>query len=144
MRDPQKPSNTNGSLSQLEEALVQTILNASGDELRAEIKENGEDPEKYIELIESALADAKSKCARRRLDKARAQAAAFKAQKYGDIVSFDKSAAKARPGITDTCPSVETMLAARKGKQLSKRDEDALSRARIKLQKLESKSHEDN
>lgn len=144
MRDPQKPSNTNDSLSQLKEALVQTILNASGDELRAEIKENGEDPEKYIELIESVLADAKSKCARMRLDEAKAQAAAFKAQKHGDVVSFDKSAAKAQPGIIDTRPSVETMLAARKGKQLSKRDEDALSRARIKLQKLESKSHEDN
>lgn len=144
MRDPQKPSNTNDSLSQLEEALAQTILNASGDELRAEIKENGEDPDKCIELMETVIADAKRKCGRKRLDKAKEQAAAFKAQKYGDVVSFDKSAAKAHAGIIDTCLSVETMLAARKGKQLSKRDEEALSRARIKLQKLESNSHEDN
>ena len=143
MNDSQKSSNTEKHrLRQIEDALIQNVLDTSGDELRAEIKEANEDPNKYIVLITSVIADAQDKCAKQRLELAKVQAAAFKTQKKADIVSFNKSRLKTELETSSAIPATAIMLAARKGKQLSERDEDALLRARAKLQKLETDNND--
>jgi hypothetical protein len=132
MNDLKKVTNRD-ELRRIEDAWVRNTLEASGEELRAEIKEGGDDPDTYVALAEAMLADAREHCGRERLERARAEATAFRAREHRIDVTFKT---EIEAGKAD--PSTPMMLAARKGEMLSERDEEALLRARAKLKRLES------
>jgi hypothetical protein len=125
-------------LRHIEDALIQSVLEASGDELRAEIKEVGDDPSAYIALADSIMDKARGECSKYLLDRAKAQASAFKSAQIAGAVPFNRDKLIAKLKAEETSNPPEMMLAARKGKKLSSRDEDAVLRARARLYALEN------
>lgn len=134
MTDSKKPTSRE-ELERIEDAWVENILNTSGDDLRIEITQDGDDPNAYVALADAMLASALEKCSRERLSRAKAEAAAFRTKKAQTVVPFSRESAT----IESTSDHPEPlMMAARKGKQLSRRDEDAVSRAKARLRQLEA------
>ena len=137
MTPPKKPSNED-ELRRIEDLLVQSILAASPADLRAELAEAGDDPDARIADVDMLISEVKAECAKKRLEKARAEAAAFRAARGSKPVDLD--AAKARlqrlknPGVDQASPM---MLAARKGVDLTEGDEDAVLKALADLERLE-------
>lgn len=66
-------------LGNLEDALLENILATSGEDLRAELKEQGEDPDKVIAAVKDTLKAALATAAKSRLVKAKAEVQAFRA-----------------------------------------------------------------
>jgi hypothetical protein len=137
-----KKMNGREELGCLENALIQSILDANGDELRTEIRESGDDPDEYIALANDIISRVQERYAKERLERAKAEAKAFQEEGKRSVISFES--AKGRVGHRSTAnqSSSPLMLAARKGKELSERDQDALLRAQEMLRKLESKDKE--
>lgn len=126
-------------LERIEDALVESILNASGDALRAELAAAGLDPESCIAEVDATIASAKVECARKRLSKARAELAAWrKSGAKANVTALDAARAKfERLRSGDWELSQKMMLAARKGEGLSDSDMMALLEDLAALEKLE-------
>src|SRR4051812_28346842 len=93
MTPPKKPSNED-ELRRIEDALVQSILDASPADLRAELAEAGDDPDARIADVDALISEAKAQFAKKRLEQARTEAAAFRAARGSKPVDLD--AARAR------------------------------------------------
>jgi hypothetical protein len=133
-----KKSQHEWELRQIEDALIDSILDASPDELRAELTEAGEDPDAYIALADQVAKDVRDRCARERLEQAKAAAAAFRAKEEPSLVPFDQSRGKAQlEAMRAKSPAASLMLAARKGEGLSDNDEEALLEALAELEQIE-------
>lgn len=126
-------------LERIEDALVESILNASGEELREELAAAGLDPESCIAEIDATIASAKAECARKRLSQARAELAAWrKGGAKGNVTALDAAREKfARLRSGDPELSQRMMLAARKGEGLSDSDMEALLEDLAALEELE-------
>jgi hypothetical protein len=102
-------------LERIEDALVDSILNASGDELREELAVVGLDPECCIAEVEATIAAAKIEHARERLKGARTELAAWRRRgAQVDVTELDAARAKfdrLRTGDQDL--NQRMMLAAR-------------------------------
>jgi hypothetical protein len=138
MSDTKKPSHTE-ELRRIEDAWIQSVLEASGDDIRGEITEAGGDPYAYVELADRMLADAREQYGRERLEQAKAEVAAFRKRESQRATPLDRTKLNTELDAANDEPTSATMLAARKGKGLSDRDEDVVLRARAKLKRLESK-----
>jgi hypothetical protein len=128
-------------LERIEDALVDSILNASGDALRQELTAAGLDPESCIAEVDAAIAAAKAECARERLKQARAEMAAWrKREPKANVTALDAARAKferLRSGDQDL--KQRLMLAARKGEGLSDGDMESLLEDLAALEELEGK-----
>jgi hypothetical protein len=125
-------------LRQIEDALIDSILDASPEDLRAELMEAGEDPDAYIALADNVAKDVRERCARDKLEQAKAAAAAFRAKEEPSVVPFDRSRGKAQlEAMRAKSPAASMMLAARKGEGLSDNDEEALLEALAELEQIE-------
>src|ERR1700730_2365315 len=115
-------------LERIEDALVDSILNASGDELRDELAAAGLDPDACIVDVEATIVAAKAACTRKRLDKARAELAALRGRASpGSVTALDAARAKSVLVFSgDADLKQRMMLAARKGEGLSDDDLEAL------------------
>jgi hypothetical protein len=134
MSGSKKPTSRE-ELRRIEDAWIQSILETPADEIRAEIKEAGDDPEAYIALADAMLKQAVEHCGRETLERARMELRAFRA-KRPQVVSLEQ--ARAELDAMKREPSSPLMLAARKGRSISERDEQALLRAKAELKRLES------
>lgn len=126
-------------LERIEDALLESILNASGDELQEELTAAGLDPESCIADVEATIAAAKADFARNRLKEAQHELAAWR-QGNAKVNAAALEAARARldrlrSGDLDSEQGI--MLAARKGQGLSESDMDALLEDLAALEELE-------
>lgn len=134
MSNSKKPTDRE-ELERIEDALIRNILEAPADEIRAEIREFGDDPDTCVTLADAMLAQAQEQCGREILERARAEAAAFKARS-AQVISLEQARGELDAMRQDQ--SSPLMLAARKGQRLSERDQEALLRAKEQLKRLES------
>jgi len=132
-------------LERIEDALVDSILNASGDELREELAATGLDLDSSIAEVEATIAAAKAEYTRKRLEEARTELAAWR--KHGakaDVTALDSARAKfVRLHSGDQDLKQRTLLAARKGDGLSDSDMETLLEGLAALDELESRREDD-
>lgn len=126
-------------LERIEDGLLDSLLNASGDELREEIAAAGLDPDSCIADVEATIAAARAESARRRLDGARAELAAWrKRDAKANVAALDAARAKLdRMRAGDQELDRKMMLAARKGEGLSESDMEGLLEDLAALEELE-------
>lgn len=126
-------------LDRIEDALIESILGASETELRTEMTERGEDPDKCILGIEQIIADAKAACGKRRMERAKSELQEWRAGQP-KILNFDREAARARfERLRSQDPELASkmLLAARKGEGLSEKDMQGLLEDIAKLDRLD-------
>jgi len=126
-------------LERIEDAFLDSLLNASGDELREEITAAGIDPDSCIAEVDATIAAAKAEYARNRLEEARAELAAWrKRDAKANGTALDAARAKLdRIRSGDPELDKKMMLAARKGEGLSDSDMEGLLEDLAALEELE-------
>jgi hypothetical protein len=140
-----KKTDAQNELFRIEEALVQSILDASESELREEIAAAGQDPDKCIAEFDALVDRAKAACAKQRLERAKTEVAAWRSGK-GKVVDFDREAVRARfENIRARDPELASkmMMAARKGEGISDRDMEGWLEDLAKLDRLEREEGEE-
>ncbi|WP_338702072.1 hypothetical protein V5279_46015 (plasmid) [Bradyrhizobium sp. 26S5] len=138
MSTPHKPT-AHEELERIEDGLVDSILNASGDELRKEIAAAGGHPDAMVARIDSALASARAASARARLERARAELTAWR-DNGSNVSTLEREAARKRLGHLQSGggdPDKKFMMAARKGQGLSDQDIEGLIEDMVELERLE-------
>jgi hypothetical protein len=126
-------------LQRIADALDEEILNASPAQLREELASEGLDEAKVIAEMDSILAEAKSSVGKSRLEQAKAAVSARSSQS-SKAPSKDRERVRGklsamRSGAGENVEGM--MLAARKGKKLSERDEDGALDDLAQLEALE-------
>jgi hypothetical protein len=119
-----KKDSVRDELQRIEDALVDAIMNSSEAELREEIKERGEDPDKILAGVDATLVGAKTAAAKRRMERAKSELQEWRAGK-GKIIDFDRAAMLAKfekMRVRDPELASKMMAAARNGEGLSERD----------------------
>jgi hypothetical protein len=126
-------------LDRIEDALIESILGASEAELRKEMAERGEDPDKCLLRIEQIIADAKAACGKRRMEGAKSELQEWRAGQPKTL-KFDRQAARARfEKMRSRDPELASkmLLAARKGEGLSEKDMAGLLDDLARLERLD-------
>jgi hypothetical protein len=125
-------------LERIEDALAESILQAAGRTVREEITAAGGDPDALIARIDAAIASARGKAARARLEGARGELAAWRA-KGGSASAVEREAARARLQRLRSGDAANEgmMMAARKGEGLSEKDAEGLVEDLAELERLE-------
>jgi hypothetical protein len=138
MTTPGKPK-ASEELERIEDALVESLLDAAGEDVRKEIVSSGGDPEAVVAAVDATITSARTKSAQARLDQARAELSAWRS-KSGPASVLERNAALARferlrSGNFD--PDSKMMMAARKGEELSDSDLDGVIEDIAELERLE-------
>jgi hypothetical protein len=124
-------------LARIEDAVVESILQAAGDTVREEITAAGGDPDALIARIDAAIASARGKAARARLEGARGELSAWRA-KGGGTSPLEREAARERfQRLRAGAGDEGMMMAARKGEGLSESDAEGLVEDLAELERLE-------
>lgn len=124
-------------LERIEDALVESVLQAAGGTVREEIITAGGDPDAVIARIDAAIASARGEAARARLEGARGELSAWRA-KGGRISPLEREAARARlQRLRAGAGDAGMMMAARKGEGLSESDAEGLVEDLAELERLE-------
>lgn len=134
-----KKRNAISELACIEDALAESMINATVDELRVEMTEGGDDPDACIAVVDESVGAARASFAKERLARARAELTQWRA-KSGNVGATERESARAKlqqmRGIDRDLDS-KMMLAARKGKGLSDRDLEGLLDDLAELERLE-------
>ena len=138
MTAPGKPK-ASEELERIEDALVESLLDAAGDDVWKEIAASSGDPDALVAAVDAAIASARTKSAQERLERARADLSAWRS-KSGPVSAVERNAAQARferlrTGNVD--PDSKMMMAARKGEGLSESDLEGLIEDMAELERLE-------
>jgi hypothetical protein len=134
-----KKDSVRDELERIEDALVDAIMSSSEAELREEIKERGEDPDKILAGVDATLVGAKAAAAKLRMERAKSELREWRAGK-GNIVGFDRNAMLAKfekMRVRDPELASKMMAAARNGQRLSERDLEGFLADLAKLQRLD-------
>jgi hypothetical protein len=134
-----KKDSARDELGRIEDALVEAIMNSSEAELREEIKERGEDPDKILAGVDATLIGAKAAAAKRRMERAKAELQEWRAGK-AKILDFDRATMHAKfekMRVRDPELASKMMTAARNGEGLSERDFEGFLADLAKLERLE-------
>jgi hypothetical protein len=131
-------------LEAIEDAFIQSILDADGQSLREEYTSLGLNPDDVIAGIGSTIESARSLCAKQKLEQAKEELVAFRS-KSRNLTSSEREAARghferARAGDRDL--SSKLMMAARKGGGLSDGDLDSVVDDFAMLDRLESEGED--
>jgi hypothetical protein len=132
-------------LQRITDALDEDILNASPAELREALASEGLDEAKVIAEMDAALAEAKRSCGKLRLEQAKA-AVATHGSEASNVSSIDRERVRSkldamRSGSGENVAGM--MMAARKGKKLSDRDEEGTLDDLAQLEALENGDEEE-
>jgi hypothetical protein len=127
-------------LSKLDQAIDDSILEASEADLREDFKEAGDDFDKAVARAGRALEQAKARAARMRFKRAQDESKAYREQE--NVRSFDLAKARRRLDGTRSGEVENAMMAARKGGELSQRDEENLLKDLAQLEALENDDKE--
>ena len=126
-------------LTQLDDALLDSIFELSEGDLDAEFTEMGLDPSAEAARTRGAIEKAMKTSAKASLVAARAELARFKRKQAGDTRgAISGKSSLERIKARDPAMS-EMMMAARKGKTLSESDEIGLAEDLADLEKLDRK-----
>jgi hypothetical protein len=128
-------------LSKFDEAIDDSLLNASEAELREDFKEAGDDFDKAVARAGSAVERAKVRAARLRFERAQAEVKAFREQ--GNVKTLDLAKARRRLEGMRSGQAEDAMMAARKGGKLSERDEQGMLDDLAQLHALENEEKEE-
>jgi hypothetical protein len=133
--DKPRPSD---ELERIEDALAESLLDATGEDVREEVAASGDDPDALIAKVDAAIASARADSARARLERARAELSAWRA-KSGPS-PLEREAARTRfermrSGHFDS--DAKTTMAARKGQGLSDTDVEGVVNDMAELDRLE-------
>lgn len=127
-------------LRSIDDAIERSILDASAEELRDELAQDGLDWDKLVAETDALIADSKSQAGRLRLSRAREELKAFQAKpaegpvdRAGHRTRLNRMRAGAKSGV---------MMAARKGKHLSEQDEEGAVDDLELLRRLEADNSE--
>lgn len=126
-------------LENIETALIQSILDASGKELYEEIKCTGENPEYYISIVEECLEIVRSNLGKSQLDEARAKLMDWR-KESGNVTDLERERAQkklytVRQGDHELDSKIT--LAARKGEGLSDSDMEGILTDIAELERFE-------
>jgi hypothetical protein len=128
-------------LDRIEDALIESILGASEAELREEMVERGEDPDKCLLRTEQIVAGAKVASGKRRMQRAKSELQEWRTGQTKTL-KFDREAIRARfEKMRSRDPELASkmLLAARKGEGLSESDVEGLIEDLAKLEWLDDK-----
>lgn len=128
MSTPKTKRTAHEELEAIEDAFVQSILEADGQSLMEEYASMGVDPNDVIAAIGNVIESAKATCAKQQLEKAKTELAAFRSRSV-DFTSSERESARRRferARIGDDELSSRLMIAARKGEGLSDGDFDSV------------------
>jgi ElaB/YqjD/DUF883 family membrane-anchored ribosome-binding protein len=128
-------------LSKLDQAIDDSILEASEAVLREDFKEAGDDFDKAVARAGRALEQAKARAARMRFKRAQDESMANREQE--NVKSFDLARARRRLDGIRSGEVENAMMAARKGGKLSQRDEENLLKDLAQLEALENDDKEE-
>ena len=128
-------------LSKLDQAIDDSILEASEADLREDFKEVGEDFDKAVARAGRALEQAKARAARMRFKRAQDESKTYREQE--NVKSFDLAKARRRLDGIRSGEVENAMMAARKGGKLSQRDEENLLKDLAQLEALENDDKEE-
>jgi hypothetical protein len=131
-------------LEAIEDAFIQSILDADGQALREEYAALCLNPDDVITAISSTIDSAKSLYARQQLEKAKTELVAFRS-KNREFTSSERQAARGRferARTGDRELSSKLMMAARKGEGLSDADFDSVVEDFAMLDRLEGEGEE--
>ncbi len=128
-------------LSKFDQAIDDSILEASEADLREDFKEVGEDFDKAVARAGRALEQAKARAARMRFKRAQDESRAYREQE--NVKSFDLAKARRRLDGMRSGEVENAMMAARKGGKLSQRDEENLLKDLTQLEALENDDKEE-
>jgi hypothetical protein len=129
-------------LDRIEDALIESILGASEAELREELGERGEDPDRCLLRMEQIIAGAKAAGGKRRMERAKSELQEWRAGP-AKTLKFDREAARARfEKMRSRDPELASkmLLAARKGEGLSESDMEGLIEDLAKLERLDDEN----
>jgi len=131
-------------LEHIEDALVDSILDAADEDMRRELADLGRSPAGVIADVDATIRSALAATARQRLQQAKSELAAWRAGQQ--FTTAEREAAKARlerlrSGQLDADASM--MMAARKGGGLSESDEQGLIEDMAELERLERENGEE-
>lgn len=133
-------------LRKLDEAIDESILAASSDDLREELVALGMDPEVVASEMDAVTARARNAAAKRGLEQAKQAVLAFKARP-ANISSEDRHVVRKKLGemrVGDGANVSDVMIAARKGKGLSDNDEEGLLDDLTQLAALEAEDPQED
>ena len=131
-------------LEAIEDAFVQSILDADCQYLREEFTSAGLDPNHLVFEIANTIECAKALCAKQRLEKAKTELVAFRSRDR-EFTSIEREAAyrqfeRARSGDKEILSKL--MMAARKGEGLSDNDLNSVIDDFAELKHLENEGGE--
>jgi hypothetical protein len=132
-------------LEKLDDAIDESILAASSDELREELAALGLDPDAVVTEMDAVTGRARIASAKRGLEQAKRAVLTFKARP-ADVSSDDRDAVRRKLGemrAGDGAKASDMMMAARKGKGLSDSDEQGILDDLARLARLEAEDPED-
>jgi hypothetical protein len=141
-----KKADETDEFERFEDALVDSILAASGTDLRDELRAAGEDPDAVIRSVDALLASAQRACAGQRLRDAQENVRAFRAGARTPTPE-ERTAAQARLHAAragDRTLSSKTLLAARNDQGATERDINSLLDDLAELKRLEQQAGEND
>jgi hypothetical protein len=127
-------------LRKLDEAIDESILAASSDELREELAAQGMDPDAMVSEMDAVTARARNAAAKRGLERA-------KQARPANVSSEDKDAVRRKLGemrTGDGANASDMMMAARKGKGLSESDGQGILDDLAQLAALEAEDPQED
>lgn len=131
-------------LRKLDDAIDESILSASPEELREEFAAMGIDPDAVVSEMDVVTAHAKSMAAKKSLEQAKQAVVAFKARPTkSNPEERDASRRKLEAMRAGEATDAFDMMAARKGKGLSDGDEQGMLDDLAQLAALESEDPEE-
>lgn len=135
-----KPSDME-RLLKIDEALDESIAEASEKDLREDFAEQGLDFDKAVARVGSTIERAKASAAKMRFELAKREMKAFHEQ--SNVRTLDLTKARRRLDGMVAGDAGETMMAARKGGKLSERDQDGIVDDLAQLEALENEAREE-
>ena len=132
-------------LEKLDDAIDESILAASSDELREELAALGLDPDAVVAEMDAVTGRARIAAAKRSLERAKRAVLTFKARP-ADVSAEARDAVRRKLGemrAGDGAKASDMMMAARKGKGLSDSDEQGILDDLARLARLEAEDPED-
>lgn len=124
----------------IEDALIEIIMEATPEELRADLIAAGEDPDALIAGVDALIEKAVQDCGKMRFEAARKELAEGSRTASPKVVPFDRARQEARLNAlraSDPALSEKLMLAARKGEGMSDNDREALLSDLAEVEALE-------
>jgi hypothetical protein len=129
-------------LSKIDEAIDESIIEASEKEIREDFAEQGHDFDKAVARVGSTIEKAKASAAKMRFELAKREMKEF--HDRSNVSTLDLTKARRRLDGMVAGDASDTMMAARKGGKLSERDEDGIVDDLAQLEALENEASEED